>query len=146
MIGFYGVVQSPRSWKYILPLSILERPLMVGLFGWLVSYRPRQQLSYVATGSQDWHLTILRAATHKTEWRDNDFCLSRSHYTDTDPTSRERAATAGIEPRTSTPGVAHSTDCNIIILYEPFLNQMWPRHGVSCSCQEYVSNEILWIN
>ena len=27
-----------------------------------------------------------------------DFCLSRSHYTDTDPTCRERAATAGIEP------------------------------------------------
>ena len=32
---------------------------------------------------------------------DHDFCLSRSHYTDTDPTSRERAATAGIEPGTS---------------------------------------------
>ena len=35
---------------------------------------------------------------------DHDFCLSRSHYTDIDPTSRERAATAGIEPRTSSPG------------------------------------------
>ena len=32
---------------------------------------------------------------------DHDFCLSQSHYTDTDPTSRKRAATAGIEPRTS---------------------------------------------
>ena len=40
---------------------------------------------------------------------DHDFCLSRSHYTDTDPTSRERAATAGIEPGTSSPGVARST-------------------------------------
>ena len=33
------------------------------------------------------HLTILRAATHETELGDHDFCLSRSHYTDTDPTS-----------------------------------------------------------
>ena len=33
-----------------------------------------------------------------------------SHYTDTDPTSRERAATAGIEASTSSPGVARSTD------------------------------------
>ena len=32
--------------------------------------------------------------------------------------------------------------CNIIIFYEPFLNQMWPRHSVSYLCQEYVSNEI----
>ena len=55
-------------------------------------------------------LTILHAATHEIELGDHDFCLSRSHYTDTDPTSRERAATAGIEPRTSSPGVARSTD------------------------------------
>ena len=40
----------------------------------------------------------------------SDFCLSRSHYTDTDPTSRQRAATAGIEPSTSLAGVARSTD------------------------------------
>ena len=41
-------------------------------------------------------LTILGAAKHETEWGDHDFCLSLSHYmyTDTDPTSRERAATA----------------------------------------------------
>ena len=54
-------------------------------------------------------LTILRAATHETELGDHDFCLSRSHYTDTDPTCRERAAIAGIEPGTSSPGVARST-------------------------------------
>ena len=30
----------------------------------------------------------------------DDFCLSRSHYTDIDPTNRERAATAGIESGT----------------------------------------------
>ena len=39
---------------------------------------------------------------------DHGFCF-RSHYTDTDPTSRERAATAGIEPGSSSPGVARST-------------------------------------
>ena len=55
-------------------------------------------------------LTILRAVTHKTELGDHDFCLSRLHYTDTDPTSREWAATAGIEPGTSSPGVGRSTD------------------------------------
>ena len=32
--------------------------------------------------------TILRAATHETELGDHDFCLSRSHYTDTDLTRR----------------------------------------------------------
>ena len=52
---------------------------------------------------------ILRAATHETALGDHGFCFSRSHYTDTDPTSRERAATAGIEPGSSSPGVARST-------------------------------------
>ena len=41
-------------------------------------------------------LTILLAATHETELGDHDFSLSQSNYTDTDPTSRERVATAGI--------------------------------------------------
>ena len=39
---------------------------------------------------QHWRLTILRVATHKTKWGDHDFCLSQSHCTDTDPTSKER--------------------------------------------------------
>ena len=55
-------------------------------------------------------LTILRAATHETELEDHDFCISRSHYTNTHPTSRERTATAGIEPGTSSPEVTRSTD------------------------------------
>ena len=53
------------------------------------------------TGPKTERLTMLRAVTHETELGDHDFCLSRSHYTDTDLTSRERAATAGIEPGTS---------------------------------------------
>ena len=35
---------------------------------------------------------------------DHDFSLRRSHYTDTDTTSRERAVTAVIEPTTPTRG------------------------------------------
>ena len=62
------------------------------------------------TGSKTERLTILNAATHETEWGDHDYCPSRSHYTDTRPTSREQAATVGIEPGTSSPGVACSTD------------------------------------
>ena len=58
-------------------------------------------------GFQDGRMTILRAVTHEEERGDHDFCLSRSYYTDTDPTSRERVAKEGIEPRTS--GVARST-------------------------------------
>ena len=50
------------------------------------------------------------AATDDTELGDHDFCLSRSQYTDTDPTSRERAATVRIEPATFSPEVARSTD------------------------------------
>ena len=53
----------------------------------MVSLRPRQLLGYIADGPQDrasGNLAILRAATHETELGDHDFCLSRSHYTDTD--------------------------------------------------------------
>ena len=53
---------------------------------------------------------VPRLNTHETERGDHDFCLSRLHYTDTDPTSRERAATVGIEPGTSSSGVVRSTD------------------------------------
>ena len=60
--------------------------------------------------SQDLSLTFLSAATHETRWGDHDFCLSRSHYTDTDPNSRERAATKEIETTTSSSGVARSID------------------------------------
>ena len=54
------------------------------------------------TGSKTERLTILRATTHETELADHDSCLSRSHYTDTDPTSRERWS-----QRESNPGPPH---------------------------------------
>ena len=95
--------------KLPLPSTLRTRrtTLFVCLVGFLTSssttrlYRGRAPIQE--------RLTILRAATHETELGDHDFCLSRSHYTDTDPTCRERAATAGIEPGTSSPGVARST-------------------------------------
>ena len=79
----------------------------VCLFGFLTSSSTTRL--YRRRAPRQERLTILRAATHETELGDHDFCLSRSHYTDTDPTCRERAATAGIEPGTSSPGVARST-------------------------------------
>ena len=41
---------------------------------------------------------IPRPTSDNFELGDHDFCLSRSHYTDTDPTSRDRAATSRIKP------------------------------------------------
>ena len=81
--------------------------MFVCLFGFLTSSSTTRL--YRGRAPRQERLTILRAATHETELGDHDFCLSRSHYTDTDPTCRERAATAGIEPGTSSPGVARST-------------------------------------
>ena len=83
-----------------------ELCLFVCLFGFLTSSSTTRL--YRGRAPRQERLTILRAATHETELGDHDFCLSRSHYIDTDPTCRERAATAGIEPGTSSPGVARS--------------------------------------
>ena len=40
----------------------------------------------------------------------HDFCLSRSHYIDTDRMSGVQVARAGIKPTTSSPGVMHCPD------------------------------------
>ena len=68
------------------------------LFGFLTSSSTTRL--YRGRAPRQERLTILRAVTHETELGD------RSHYTDTE---RERAGTAGIEPGTSSPGVARST-------------------------------------
>ena len=60
------------------------------LFGFINVLFNNQAIS--RTGLKTERLTILRAATHETELKDDDFCLCRSHYTDTDPTNRERVA------------------------------------------------------
>ena len=87
------------------------RVLAFCLFVWLVGFLTSSSTTrlYRGRAPRQERLTILRAATHETELGDHDFCLSRSHYTDTDPACRERAATAGIEPGTSSPGVARSS-------------------------------------
>ena len=51
-----------------------------------------------------------RLTSHETKQGDLNFRLSWSHYTDTGPTRREEAATAPIEPRTSSPGVLSPTE------------------------------------
>ena len=76
------------------------------LFGWLVGFLTSSSTTRLYGG----RVPRQRVATHETELGDHYLCLSRSHYTGTDPTSRERAATAGIETGTSSQGVAHSTD------------------------------------
>ena len=91
----------------VLVLVQNHKTHFVCLFGFLTSSSTTRL--YRGWAPRQERLTILRAATHETELGDHDFCLSRSHYTDTDPTCRERAATAGIEPGTSSPGVACST-------------------------------------
>ena len=70
---------------------------VICLFVWLVSQRLRQLLGYIADGPHG-----RACATHGTELGDNDFCLRRSHYTNTDPTSRERRP-----QRESNPGPPH---------------------------------------
>ena len=91
----------------VTQLALGFMAIFVCLFGFLTSSSTTRL--YRGRAPRQERLTILRAATHETELGDHDFCLNRSHYTDTDPTCREREATAGIEPGTSSPGVARST-------------------------------------
>ena len=63
--------------------------LFVCLFGWLVGWLVGFLTSSSTTrlyrgGFQGWRLTIISAATHKTEPGDHDFCFIRLYYTDTD--------------------------------------------------------------
>ena len=87
------------SLRSILSVILFDRCGQV----WLYKFISR-------TGPKTERLTILRAAKHEIELGDHDFYLSWSHYTDTDPTSRERAAKAEIELGTSSPGVARFAD------------------------------------
>ena len=89
------------------------------VFVCLVSERPRQQLGYIADRPQDGRLAVLSAATHETEWGDHDFCLSRSHYTDTDPTSRERGSNPGLpdqELRALPTELPHPTNTSVSLI------------------------------
>ena len=107
-------VLTTISSELFVQFKLLEScGILVGLFVWLVGFWTSSSTTRLyrgrATRQTVWQFYVL-PATHDTELGDHDFCLSRSHYTDTDPTSRKRAASAGIEPGTSSPGVARSTD------------------------------------
>ena len=81
------------------------------LFGWLVGFLTSSSITRLYRGRAPrqsvWQFYVL---PHMRQSGDHDFYLNRSHYTDTDPISRERATTAGIELPTSSTGVARSTD------------------------------------
>ena len=102
-----GLGDKKKTKAYTEGTGLKPCCLFVCLFGFLTSSSTTRL--HRGRAPRQERLTILRAATHETELGDHDFCLSRSHYTDTDPTCREWAATAGIEPGTSAQGVARST-------------------------------------
>ena len=101
-------VGRPGLRSQLFTLSSYQLVCLFGWFGWFLNVLVNYQV-ISRTGPKTERLTILHAATHEAELGDHDFCLSRSHYTDTDPTSREWAATAGIKPGTSSPGVVRFT-------------------------------------
>ena len=102
LVGAFIFYLYKSSYSQVFSVAKLA-PKFVCLFGFLTSSSTTRL--YRGRAPRQERLTILCAATHETELGDHDFCLSQSHYTDTDPTCRERAATAGIEPGTSSPGV-----------------------------------------
>ncbi|RUS68481.1 hypothetical protein EGW08_023757, partial [Elysia chlorotica] len=69
--------------------SFVEKNVVGWLVDWVFNVQHQQLIGYLVDGPQDGRLTILCAATHETGWGYHDSCLSRSHYTDTDPTSRD---------------------------------------------------------
>ena len=91
--------------------------LSVSLFVWLVGFLTSSSEAILYLGRVPRLTTSDKFACCRTRdrargggggGRDHGFCFSRSHYTDTDPTGRERASTAGVEPTTSSLEVSHS--------------------------------------
>ena len=90
--------------------------LFVCLVGFLTSTSTTGLYHGLAPRQSVWQFYVLPHIRHRWETMSSVFCLSRLHYTDTDPTSRERAATAGIEPAISPPGVARSTGWDHVVI------------------------------
>ena len=88
-----GSIEKSLLWVELETLNVSGR--IVCFVVWFLNVLVNHKV-ISRTGAKTERLTILRAVTRETELGDHDFCLSRSHYTDTDPNSRERAATAGI--------------------------------------------------
>ena len=68
------------------------------VFGWLVGFLTSSSTTRLYRGRVPRLTSDNFTCCHTGEWGDHDFCLTRSHYTDTHPTSRERTTTVGIEP------------------------------------------------
>ena len=84
--------------------------LEICLFAFLMSSSTTRLYCGRAPRQSVWQFYVL---PHMRQSWETMASVSAGHindYTDTDPTSRERAATAGVEPGTSSPGVACSTD------------------------------------
>ena len=93
---YYRYTFDIKFWQFVCLFGFLTSSSTTRLYrGWA----PRQSV---------WQFYVLPHL--RQSWETMTFCLSRSHYTDTDPNSRERAATAGIESGISSPGVVPSTD------------------------------------
>ena len=73
----------------------LFESLFVCLFGFLTSSSTTRLYSARVPRQSVGQFYVLPACHTKTELGDHDFFLSRSHYTDTDPTSRERVFLKG---------------------------------------------------
>ena len=78
----------------------------------------------------------------ETERGENDFCLSRSHCTGTDQTSRERAPGTGIESTTSWLGVARTIDTATVP--PPLVFREWIGNNVIQAYQCYRHRIQLW--
>ena len=72
--------------------------------GTMIFYHPS------SASRPQYRVSRLTSDIFKTDLGDHDFCLSWSHYIDTDPTSRVRTPREGIVPMNSWQGVASSTD------------------------------------
>ena len=99
------VTLIPAATKYMsspdeyLPLFFdprSESSLLVCLFGWLVGFLTSSSTTRLYRGKIPRLTSDNFTCCHTRDWAgDHDFCLSRSHYTDTNPTSRERESNPG---------------------------------------------------
>ncbi|RUS89590.1 hypothetical protein EGW08_002608 [Elysia chlorotica] len=87
--GSSSALAALRLQHRVRKTSLRIASALLGLLGWF-NVQQQHYIGYIVDGPQDGRLTILCAATHETGRGYHDSCLSRSHYTDTDPTSRER--------------------------------------------------------
>ena len=107
-MGFIGGGRWVQLWLRDGDRACQPSIMFVCLVGWFLNVIVNNKVIFQA-GPKTERLTILHAVTDEIELEDHAFCLSRSQHTDSDPTSRERAARAGMEPGTSSPEVERST-------------------------------------